>query len=217
MKGVLAMGSTRKFGFLVTVAILCCISNFAYATYEFDLGPGDPSGEADNNSGWTRFDLYPWLILNGFVFDIETAPYPLLPFINLSLESPTSSDVLSINAWQWFNSSAYRPIDATYSITDFNINIDVVMEDLWGSGGGFALGSPGIGATVEVGMLPEGNYTVNANIYLTPWGVSEPVLYSALDSISFDVVDGGQTAIPEPATMLLLGMGGLALMRRKRA
>ena len=58
-------------------------------------------------------------------------------------------------------------------------------------------------------MLAEGRYTVNANI----WRGSA----FQLDSISFDVVDGGQTAIPEPATVLLLGMGGLALMRRKKA
>ena len=79
----------------------------------------------------------------------------------------------------------------------------------------------GMGATVDLRRIPQGHYTVDANIYLTPWDESEIVLYSALDSISFDVVrgdrstTGGPATVPEPATLGLLLVGGLALFRRR--
>ncbi len=219
------MGSARKFNFLIPVVILCCISNFAYAMYEFDEGPVDPPDAASSrkpNPGkksWRPY--YPLgghLIMDEFG-NVEVIKPP--PFINLSVENPTSRDLLSIDVWYMFDSSAYRPIDATYSIIHGNINIDVVIQDLWGSGGFYAMGSQGIGATVDLRRIPQGHYTVNANIYLRPWDESEIVLYSALDSISFDVVRSGRTTtpgpatVPEPATLGVLFLGCLGLLRRR--
>ncbi len=220
------MGSTGKFNFLIPVVILCCISNFAYATYEFDEGPGDPSGEVSHrkpNPGkksWTPYYPTGGILTTDEFGNTVVIPHP--PYINLSVENPTSSDLLSIDVWQWFSGPAYRPIGATYSITHHNINIDVVIQDLRGSGLGFITISAGIGATVDLRRIPQGHYTVDANIYLTPWDESEIVLYSALDSISFDVVRGGRittgglATVPEPATLGLMLLGGLAMVIRKR-
>ena len=184
------MGATRKFNFLVTVVILCSVSNFAYA--------------------WTPYYEPPfWPMMDEFG-NVEEKP----PFINLSLDNPTNTDLLSIDAWTWLPGHNFAPIDATYSIADFNINIDVVLQNLDGSGLGFISICAGKGATVEVGMLAEGEYTVNANIYVTPWESSEPVLYE-LDTISFGVAPGiDAITIPEPATLLMLAFGTL-LLRRK--
>ena len=99
------MGSTRKFNLLLTVLILCHISNFAYAAYELVPMPAAPVPElVDPPLDWT--------------------PFPT--FLSLSLENPTSSDLLSITVWQLFSVTGYIATDVTYSITDFDINIDII-------------------------------------------------------------------------------------------
>ena len=100
-----------------------------------------------------------------------------MPFIFLDVENPTASDSISIHAWQYFHDAGFEMADVIYSVTDFTINIDIIIQDLHGiSDMFFAQSFSGRGGKAEVGVLAEGSYTVNANIYLTSWDSSESVL-----------------------------------------
>jgi len=47
--------------------------------------------------------------------------------------------------------------------------------------------------------------------------VPGPQFYQIIDPETFETIDSGMTKlIPEPATLLLLGLGGLALLRKRR-
>ena len=142
-----------------------------------------------------------------------------MPFIFLDVENPTASDSISIHAWQYFRDAGFEMADIIYSVTDFTINIDIIIQDLHGkSDMFFAQAFMGRGGKAEVGMLAEGSYTVNANIYLLSWGGSDPVLYESNNTffeVAPSVGESSTIAVPEPATVLLLGFGGLVL-RRKR-
>ncbi len=49
-------------------------------------------------------------------------------------------------------------------------------------------------------------------------GVGEPgaQFYEIIDPVTFETIDSGITIIPEPGTLLLLSIGGLALLRRRK-
>jgi hypothetical protein len=48
-------------------------------------------------------------------------------------------------------------------------------------------------------------------------GIPGSQRYEIINPVTFETIDAGVTVIPEPMTMLLLGLGGLVAMRRKTA
>lgn len=72
----------------------------------------------------------------------------------------------------------------------------------------------GISETVASGFLPNGNklfYGMTADQPFSEVTISDTV---GIDAIGFDELRYGQ--VPEPTSLALLGLGGLALMRRRR-
>ncbi len=141
------------------------------------------------------------------------------PHIYLPLENPTTEDHVSVDVWSWFSSSAYRFAESSFTIDDGVISVDVIVEDLRGSGNFFAQAAVGIGDTIDLGSLELGNYTIEATFFLLPWEGTEPELYGILESFSFDVITGAGTGavfVPEPATICLWGLGLLTLRLRKK-
>ena len=65
------------------------------------------------------------------------------------------------------------------------------------------------GGSEYIGILAPGHYTVNANMYMIPWGGSTPYPYAS-GSTSFDVA-----AIPEPGILYMLISCGVAFIHRK--
>jgi len=125
-------------------------------------------------------------------------------YVDVYPENPTITDSVSIEAWTWFGKDAYDLVSATYSITDYAIDMEVIMEDI-GFGPASLIRDGGL---VTLGTLPEGLYLVNAGMYMIPLGGSIPEFYES-GSTSFNVV-------PEPATVLLLAIGIVGIRSNKR-
>jgi len=126
-------------------------------------------------------------------------------YVDVYPENPTITDSVSIEAWTWFPyAERYNLVSATYSIADYTIDMEVIMEDDW-----YGLTIPAMeGGLVEVGILAEGYYSVNADMYMVPFGGSIPELYES-GSTSFKVV-------PEPATVFLLAIGIVGIRAKHR-
>ncbi len=88
------------------------------------------------------------------------------------------------------------------------ILMDVIMQDLHAPGSAFIQIFTLGGGTVELGVLAEGSYEVDATMYMIPWTGGAPT-FLASGVGSFDVV-------PEPGTLCLLMLGGLALVTTRR-
>ena len=54
--------------------------------------------------------------------------------IDVSPDNPTIVDQVEIDVWTWFADTGQGYIDTSYTLTDFNIEIDVLMQDMHGSG-----------------------------------------------------------------------------------
>ena len=122
--------------------------------------------------------------------------------------NPTTVTPVSVTAWFAFGDSGYEFVEANYSITGNQILMDVIMQDLHRPGVAYhqvvTIGS----GTVDLGVLAEGSYDVDAAMYMIPWASDEPRFFDSGVG-SFDVV-------PEPGTLCLLVLGGLALVMTRR-
>ena len=128
--------------------------------------------------------------------------------VDVSPENPTTVTPVSVAAWDWFGDPGQELVTASYFMTDNQILIDVIMQDLHRPGTVWIQVITLDGGTVNLGVLAEGSYEVNANMYMIPWFGGAPTLYDT-GVTSFDVV-------PEPSTLCLLTIGSLALVWRRR-
>ena len=82
--------------------------------------------------------------------------------IDVNPENPATIDPISIYAWTWFgHAERYDLVDTTYSITGYDISMEVIMKDK-----GYGLTVPWAGGgEVQIGTLTKGYYSVTADIY----------------------------------------------------
>ena len=134
------------------VLFLLCISTSAYATFQngpegWFILPGDQELPQFNYPGSnTNLGAFPDNeVIKKFREEIDSVVYPpwsLIgieqtgthpieqPHIKVNFDDPTSSDLISISAWGWFNDGGQRPLSATYSILDNTINIEIILQDI---------------------------------------------------------------------------------------
>jgi len=89
---------------------------------------------------------------------------------------------------------------------------------------------PGIGAESEGDLVPSLGFNSGTIEYIDgvlvcnprmPGGANDPASGSSLPYVNIDPTSGGSTysapaVIPEPATLTLLALGGLTVLRRRR-
>lgn len=131
--------------------------------------------------------------------------------VDVSPENPTTATPVSVSAGHWFPSSGYSLLDATYGMTDNQIRMDVAVIPPPPGSVIFPMVTF-VDGTANLGLLAEGSYKVDATMYFFDdwWDPDDPsdpgpVVYSGTGS--FDVV-------PEPTTLCLFTLCGLALVRR---
>ena len=127
--------------------------------------------------------------------------------VDVNPENPTTVTPVFVSAWEVFGDPGQDLVGATYFMTDNQILIDVIMQDLHSPGTFWPLVITLDGGTVDLGVLAEGSYEVNATMYMIPWFGGAPTLYDT-GVASFDVV-------PEPSTLCLFAVGSLAVVRRR--
>jgi len=157
--------------------------------------------KTQKNAGEEKMKKRIVLTIGLFLWCIPISAHAL--YVDVNPENPTIADSVSIYAWTWFGyAERYDLVSTTHSITGYDIDMEVVMQD---NGYGITIPWAG-GGSVQLGTLAEGHYWVSADMYMIPVGGSIPELYESGDT-SFDV-------IPEPATILLFALGGLPLLLR---
>lgn len=128
--------------------------------------------------------------------------------VDVNPGNPTTSTPVSVSAWKWFSDPGQSLVETNYFITNNQILIDVIMQDLHAPGTFWTQIVTPDGGIVDLGVLTVGSYEVDATMYMIPWSGGLPVFYDSGVG-SFEVV-------PEPTTLCLVTIGGLALLRRRR-
>jgi len=133
--------------------------------------------------------------------------------------APTNFDVISIDVSGTLDIMSQTIADSPWRLQGQNVQIDLLMY--WRQVGAPAVIEPFTDVT-DVGQLPVATYDVTARIFVhlnpdpdpfpDPW--TFPDTYQGQPPI--DTMAASFTVTPEPATLSLLVLGGLAVIRRRR-
>ena len=145
--------------------------------------------------------MFMFLVMSGFTSLANAIT------IDISPTDPTTSYYVTIDVLGGFPDTGQGLLNTTFTITDFNIEIDVIMQDVHGSGAIILPQLTDAGGTAVIDPLPQGVYDVTGNVFVIPWGDTIPALYQS-GNASFEVV-------PEPASILLL-LAGIPAMKKSR-
>ena len=122
--------------------------------------------------------------------------------------TPTTSTPVAVTAWEWFGDPGQDLVGATYSMAENQILMDIIIQDLHAPGTFWPqVMTPG-GGTVDLGVLAEGFYEVDATMRMIPWFGGPPAF---LDSGA-----GSFHVVPEPSTLGLLAIASFVLAGRRR-
>lgn len=128
-----------------------------------------------------------------------------------------SSDVEVQGVWSMLygTPAAYFGLPNIFAVDFGSIDQNAVLQVTWTSGSAVATGQANVSAGSSV-----------QTVYVSPTSVGAGFDWSNVSSVEFLIlgpsgldfkVDRIQTeAVPEPASLLAVGLGGLALMRRRR-
>ena len=131
--------------------------------------------------------------------------------------SPTPSGAITLNVAGTFDTLAHTIQRAPWQRVVNDIHVDLLVIEL-------PLGAPSIPGpfeeAVDLGLLPVGEYDVTARTFVTyPGPFPDPWLFP--DEFNGagprDTLESRFEVIPEPVTLTLLSLGGLTVLRRRRA
>ncbi|MDP6153138.1 MAG: PEP-CTERM sorting domain-containing protein [Phycisphaeraceae bacterium] len=153
-----------------------------------------------------------WLTEGSAAFNVEHPAFATNPLAWIEFDLGAVQQVDTIASWAW------PETDSNYE----NFSVKAVSIQV------SKTGNPG---TYE--EVFDGNLSENPNLPLTPYSVSDLILIDPLKTrfVVFGVADNyrgspdvglgevriGFFTVPEPATVSLLGMGAMGLLRRRRA
>lgn len=122
--------------------------------------------------------------------------------------TPTAATPITVGVWELFADPGQVLTDASLVRSGNQISIEVIMQDLHGGGGSWIqVVTPG-GATLDLGILAEGSYEVDATMRM--------ILSSGGPAVFYDSGTSSFQVVPEPSSLGVLAAGSLALAHRRR-
>ncbi len=139
------------------------------------------------------------LALPAFALEIQIVP-----------AGPNTSTPVEIKPTITMGDTGYEDVQTLWTQTGNTFDVSWYMKDLHGTPGMvFPQVLTPYSGLAEVGLLPEGAYTVNARLFMSFYPFYEPYYVAGTGTTSFQVV-------PEPASLFLLAPVVLWLRRPRR-